>query len=138
MIFKNQFPDDGVRRVGTAIHPTIGLHVLKHINCVRRDSFGCTSIPSSNYCHGKERKFQSVRVRTWTMILFKNVILYSWSLYRSRACTRLDCCVVCREACYLRSWSSSHPNSSNIEPTLLWVFFSCFYFFLLVTETINF
>ena len=38
---------------------------LKPINCLRRDSFGCKSIPSC-HCPGEERKSQPARTRTRT------------------------------------------------------------------------
>ena len=41
---------------------------LKPNNCLRKDSFGCKSIPSCN-CTWKERKFQLVRICIRTMIL---------------------------------------------------------------------
>ena len=41
---------------------------LNSINFLRRDSFGCESIPSCN-CPGKERKFQPVHICIWNVIL---------------------------------------------------------------------
>ena len=41
---------------------------LKPINCLRRDNFGCKSIPSCN-CPGEERKFQSILSCIWTVTL---------------------------------------------------------------------
>ena len=41
---------------------------LKPINCLRKDSFGCKSIPSCN-CPGEEITFQPVRICFRTVIL---------------------------------------------------------------------
>ena len=103
------------------------LHVgLKPINCLRRDIFGCKSIPGYN-CPREERKFQPVHISIRTVILKRVLVLLLHPasdryLFLSIV-TRLLCILSkkVKEACCLRSWSSGHWSSSSISPTRLWL-----------------
>ena len=101
---------------------------LKPINRLRRDSFGCKSIPSYN-CPGEERKFQPVHISIRTVILKRmesgtpvTSSLRQVPIFLSIV-TRLLCILSkkVKETCCLRSWSSDHWSSSSISPTRLWL-----------------
>ena len=110
--------------------PALGYYILyfglKPINCFRRVSFGCKSIPSC-FCPG-EGVFEVIHINIWTVILRRvGPISLALSISIRQVPTLVSNCqtvlnfVVQSEKLLPPSCISGHWSSSSISPTRLWL-----------------